>query len=126
MGAAPAPPATAWLSAVESIAAPATAGSAQPQLSVRGDRLLLSWIERSGDRATLKFADRTGSGWSGPRTVATGTDWFVNWADVPSVVRLADGSLAAHWLQKSAASTYAYDVRLSFSSDDGRSWSTPT
>jgi hypothetical protein len=35
------------------------------------------------------------------------SDWFVNWTDVPSVVRLADVSLAAHWLQKSAASTYA-------------------
>jgi hypothetical protein len=25
--------------------------------------------------------------------VASGTDWFVSWADVPSVSRLADGTL---------------------------------
>ena len=31
--------------------------------------------------------------------------------------------MAAHWLQKSAASTYAYDVRLAFSRDQGRTWS---
>jgi len=55
--------------------------------------------------------------------VASGTDWFVNWADVPSVVRLADGTLAAHWLQKSGPDTYAYDVRLSYSGDGGKTWS---
>ena len=56
--------------------------------------------------------------------MASGRDWFVNWADVPSVLRLDDGSLYGHWLQKSAASTYAYDVRLARSTDDGRTWST--
>lgn len=48
----------------------------------------------------------------------------MNWADVPSVVRLASGELVAHWLQKSGSDTYAYDVRLSYSQDDGRTWST--
>jgi hypothetical protein len=57
------------------------------------------------------------------KVVATGTDWFVNWADVPSVMRLDDGGLVGHWLQKSGSSAYAYDVKLSRSGDDGRSWS---
>ena len=38
------------------------------------------------------------------------------------MVRLADGTLAAHWLQKSGPGTYAYDVRLSSSRDDGKAW----
>jgi hypothetical protein len=42
---------------------------------------------------------------------------------VPSVIRLADGTLYGHWLQKSGPSTYAYDVRLSRSTDDGKTWS---
>ena len=67
-------------------------------LSVEGNRLLLSWIERSGDAAVLKFSDRGGTSWSAPHTVANGSHFLVNWADVPSVVRLADGTLAAHWL----------------------------
>ena len=112
---------------VQPIDAPAAAnGSAQPQLSVQGDTLLLSWIELINADATLKFAERTSTGWSAARKVAAGRDWFVNWADVPSVVRLADGSLAAHWLQESAASPYAYDVRLAFSKDDGQSWTQAT
>jgi hypothetical protein len=90
-------------------------------VSKRG--VLVSWIERSGDLATLKFAERTASGWTPARTVASGRDWFVNWADVPSVLRLPSGAIVAHWLQKSGPSTYAYDVRLSHSTDDGKTWS---
>jgi len=102
---------------------PAAHNSAQPQLSVSTRGVLLSWIERSGDLASLKFSERTASGWTAPKTIASGRDWFVNWADVPSVLRLPSGALVAHWLQKSAASTYAYDVRLSSSIDDGKTWS---
>ncbi len=102
---------------------PATGSAAQPQLSVSSRGVLLSWIERAGDLATLKFAERTAAGWSAARTVASGRDWFVNWADVPSVMRLPNGNLVAHWLQKSGADTYAYDVRLSYSKDDGQTWS---
>ena len=108
---------------LQSLASPAPANSAQPQLNASSRGVLLSWIERAGGRATLKFAERTPSGWSNPQTVASGDNWFVNWADVPSVLRLADGTLAAHWLQKSGPETYAYDVRLSYSRDDGKTWS---
>ena len=83
----------------------------------------MSWVERDGQNATLRFAERTAGGWSAARDVASGANWFVNWADVPSVIRLANGELVAHWLQKSGSDTYAYDVRLSFSKDDGKTWS---
>lgn len=78
---------------VQQVPTPAAVGSAQPQLTVSHRGVLLSWIERSGDTATLKFAERTTTGWTEARTVASGADWFVNWADVPSVIRLADGTL---------------------------------
>jgi hypothetical protein len=112
----------AWPLAPESLPSPALANSAQPQLSVSDRGVLLSWIERAGDLATLKFAERTASGWSEPRTIASGRDWFVNWADVPSALRLPSGVIVAHWLQKSGPDTYAYDVRLSYSKDDGKTW----
>ena len=111
-----------WIS-IREVASPAMAESAQPQLSAANGAVILSWIEREGPKSTLKFAERTASGWSEPRVVSAGTDWFVNWADVPSVIRLGDGTLAAHWLQKSGPGTYAYDVRLAFSKDQGKTWS---
>ncbi len=107
----------------KAINSPATGNAAQPQLSVSARGVLLSWIERSGDLATLKFAERTATGWTEARTVASGRDWFVNWADVPSVMRLPSGTIVGHWLQKSGPDTYAYDVRLSYSTDDGKTWS---
>ena len=108
--------------APKELASPATGNAAQPQLSVSSRGVLLSWIERSGDLASLKFAERTATGWTEVRTVASGRDWFVNWADVPSVIRLPNGTIVGHWLQKSGPDTYAYDVRLSYSTDDGKSW----
>lgn len=112
-----------WPLHVTTISSPAAPNSAQPQLSTLGDRVVLGWVERAGATATLRFSDRTDSGWTEARTVATGANWFVNWADVPSVIPLQHESMAAHWLQKSADSTYAYDVRLAFSRDRGRTWS---
>ena len=108
---------------IEPLSSPAGPNSAQPQLSSSPRGLLLSWIERDGAKATLRFAERTAAGWTAARDVASGTDWFGNWADVPSVVRLASGELVAHWLQKSGPDTYAYDVRLAYSKDDGKTWS---
>ena len=114
---------SAWPLRVEPMSSPAAPDSAQPQLHVSRKGVILSWVERNGAEATLKFAEKTGSGWSAPVTVASGKDWFVNWADVPSVIRLDDGTLVGHWLQKSGADTYAYDVRMSYSKDEGKTWS---
>jgi hypothetical protein len=111
-----------WSLRIDPIQSPAGSGSSGPQLSVSSRGVVLSWVERTGSAASLKFSELETSGWTTPRTVASGGDWFVNWADVPSVFRLRDGSLAAHWLQKSGTGTYAYDVRLSHSRDNGRTW----
>jgi hypothetical protein len=68
-----------WSPAVQALASPAGPSSGQPQLSASPRGLILSWVERDGQRATLRFAERTSNGWSAPRTVASGNDWFVNW-----------------------------------------------
>ena len=115
-----------WLGPVRQGTSPAAAQSAQPQLRSSSKGALLSWVERRGAGATLKFAERESGRWSEARTVASGDDWFVNWADVPSVMRISSGTLVAHWLQKSGAGPYAYDVRLSHSTDNGRTWTAST
>ncbi|MDP2320134.1 MAG: sialidase family protein [Acidobacteriota bacterium] len=107
---------------IAQIPSPAGPSSSLPQLTVSAQGVLMSWVERNGEVATLKFSERKGDAWTPPRQVASGRDWFVNWADVPSVLRLADGSLYGHWLQKSGPDTYAYDVRLARSTDNGLTW----
>jgi len=112
---------------VNSLAAPAGANSSEPQLTIQGDRIILSWLEVTGERATLKFAERTASGWSAPQSVFSGSNFFVNAYDVPSVHALADGTLAAHWIEKNGADSDsdASKVRLSWSKDQGHTWSRP-
>jgi hypothetical protein len=112
---------------VTEIDAPAGQGSAEPNLSVgSGGEVYLSWLEPIQPKGhALKFAVRMKNGrWSEARPITQGDNWFVNWADFPSILALPNGALAAHWLAKSGPGTYAYNVNLSISRD-GRSWSKP-
>jgi len=105
---------------------PVAITAAQPDLVSDGrGRLLLSWLEPQGDGHALKFAIFADNRWSAPQTIAAGDDWFVNWADTPHLAITPDGALWAHWLQKSAKATYAYDVMLVRSADGGRRWAPP-
>jgi hypothetical protein len=111
---------------VHAMAAPAAPGSGEPNLAVTADgRVFLSWVEPTGEKGSaLRIAvRRKGGAWSPPRTIAEGYDWFVNWADFPSVAALPDGTLFAHWLAKNSIGAYGYDVRISVSRDGGTSWS---
>ena len=106
---------------------PAGVDSREPDLNATADgRIVMSWVEKIGEkRYALRTALRDRNGWSQARTVSEGENWFINWADFPSVIALHDGSLAAHWLVKSGSGTYAYDVNIARSSDGGQTWSTP-
>ncbi len=109
-------------------ALPVQGAAAQPDLVAFGDgRVLVSWLQSGADghRLQVAIADRDGDWARPPRTVASGRDWFVNWADTPHVAIGNDGALWAHWLRKSGPGTYAYDVMLSRSADEGANWSEP-
>src|SRR5262245_53659664 len=108
---------------IEPLTLGAVEPSLAPQLTVTGDRALVSWIETQGRTSLLRFAERTAAGWSEPRTAASGENWFTNWADVPSVFRADSGTLVAQWLETSDRASEAYDLRLALSKDDGRTWS---
>src|SRR5215213_6606471 len=106
---------------------PTNGDSREPELNATPDgRIILSWVEKLDEKHyALRTALRDQTGWMETRTVAEGNNWFVNWADFPSVIALNDGSLAAHWLVKSGSSTYAYDVNIARSSDGGKTWTKP-
>ena len=106
---------------------PTAGDSREPELVTTPDaRIILSWVEKIGDeRYALRMATKDQTKWGEPRTVAQGHNWFVNWADFPSVIGLTDGSLAAHWLVKSGVGTYAYNVNIALSKDGGKTWTKP-
>jgi hypothetical protein len=110
---------------VESLTSPAGANSSEPQITVQGDRLILSWLEVGTEKTTLKYAERTASGWTVPQSVYSSDSFFVNAFDVPSVRALSDGMIAAHWTESLGDESDASRVRVSWSKDRGHTWSRP-
>lgn len=106
---------------------PAGAGALAPSLAEMPDDagVVMSWLEQHGDGHTLRFSVFTEGVFSDPAEIAHGRNWFANWADTPGIHVRSDGTWLAHWLAKSADSTYAYDVRLAHSADGGKNWSAP-
>lgn len=103
------------------------AGTRTPYVSHgRNGLVLASWLEPVAEgRWGLRVAARERGRWSPARTIAESDRFFVNWADFSSVTELADGAWMAHWLEKTAARSYAYHVRTAVSRDRGATWSEP-
>jgi len=107
---------------LEALAVPAGSGSGYPQLTSSPRGSILSWLDQDENTTTLRFSERIGGTWSGPQTVSKGDDWFITNADVPSVLRLKNGTLVANWYPTTDATVEAYDTLLSYSRDDGKTW----
>lgn len=107
------------------ITAPSSLNASESSLHKADDgSIYLSWIEteEGNDSKLLLSKLKEDNTWSETKTIATGDNWFLNWADFPSVTSFGN-NLAAHYLEKSANDTYAYDVKLTISNDDGNTWS---
>lgn len=109
--------------AVEVVPSPAAPGSGEPFLATDEDGVWMSWIEPAAAGHRVAAARYDGE-WGPTRTVAEGDDFFVNWADFPSVQPLGE-RLVAHWLQRGGQGTYDYGVRAAWSDDRGATWSEP-
>lgn len=121
----PAPGApTAPKATITELPSPAGNDALAPYLASTTDgRVLMSWLEPAGGKQhALKFASHANGKWSEARTITAREDFFVNWADFPSIVADERGTLFAHWLQKSGPGTYSYDVHVTSSSDGGATW----
>jgi hypothetical protein len=116
-----------WLGPVANASMPAVDGSRYPHLAAAANgAAVMSWLEPGADGGfALRHATWNGASWTPPRTVAAGTDWFINWADFPSVVPATAKTWAAHWLQQKPGNVYSYDVRIAVSRDSGATWSAP-
>jgi len=115
----------AWTVKVEPLDVPAGASSMAPQLTASNRGVLVSWLEQADPEFVLKFAERANGTWSAPQKIASDKNWFVSAADVPTVLRLSDGTLVANWYPAVDFRLEAYDIRLSYSKDDGKTWARP-
>lgn len=111
---------------IEELPVPCREGGMPNLVLSAGGKAYLSWVEFIDDTTdALMFSVLEESGWSEEKEIARGTNWFVNWADFPSLLAFSKDEklLLAHWLQKSDQGTYDYDIRVSLSANGGQSWS---
>ena len=102
--------------ALQTLSTPALDGAAQPNLATdaRG-RVWLTWLEpRPGGGHRFRLSSLSAGRWSAPTTIAEGTNFLANWADFPSLFVAADGTMAAHWLERgeSRAAQYGNETAL--------------
>lgn len=109
---------------VREVEHPSTSGG-QPFLIIGEDGILYSsWLEYLNDSlVALNFSAFHNRVWSLPEVIAQGENWFVNWADFPSISANKEW-MAAHWLQYRGAGVYEYDVQIALKKS-GLSWSKP-
>ena len=112
--------------ALETIESPSGINASLPYLIKGGDDLLyMSWVEKGDSNwVDLKYSVYQNSEWSTPELIASGNDWFVNWADYPMMAVDNKGNMIAHFLAKSSAGTYSYDVNVVYKPSGGQ-WSKP-
>jgi hypothetical protein len=69
-----------------------TQHSGEPNLFATKDQLYMSWIEYLKDTThALVYSKLKDGQWAQPITIAQGKNWFVNWADFPSLAVFGDG-----------------------------------
>lgn len=81
----------------------------------------LSWVSRQDEMSALSYSKLLEGTWQAPQEITRGDDWFINWADFPSLV-VNEDAMAAHWLRRSAQGTYDYDVNAAFYDAASQSW----
>lgn len=111
-------------SALQNVESPAESNASLPYLIKGGDDLLyMSWVEkRDSGWIDLKYSVQKEDIWQTPEVIASGNDWFVNWADYPMMAVDKQGNMIAHFLAKSSSGTYSYDVNVVYKPVGGE-WS---
>ena len=95
-----------------------------PYLFSNQDVTILSWVKKINDFTTqFNYSYLIDDKWEEPKEIITGQDWFVNWADFPSIVE-NNGNVLAHFLKKSSQETFAYDIKLNILPKGSPHWQT--
>ena len=95
---------------------PAGPGAMAPNLTVGGGEVVLSWLEPDDPEARevyrLRLARLQGETWGAAETVVEGSNFFANWADLPTVAQGGDGTWVTSWLEMLGEGTYAYGIQM--------------
>lgn len=112
---------------VQEIKSPANVGSSISNLHIGATgTVYLTWTESQEDGKTiLYYSTLEDNKWQEPIKIAEGDDWIVNWADFPSLTQFGNNSLVVNYLVETNRETFAYDIKLLISNDNGQNWGNP-
>jgi len=107
-----------------SIDNPAQSGSRFPNFYQDDSGMIyMSWLTYIEEEVyALRYSKYGENGWEYPETIMVDTDFFVNWADFPSVIGTDGEAIAAHRLKKKPGGPSSYDVELLFRNSEPRRW----
>ncbi|PKP25229.1 MAG: hypothetical protein CVU03_08895 [Bacteroidetes bacterium HGW-Bacteroidetes-2] len=108
---------------IDYISFPSENGSSLPYMFIANNHLFISWVTTKDSLNSLYFSEFFENKWKKPEKIASGTDWFVNWADFPKVAKNGE-NLLANYLKMSDTTTYAYDIFV-LQKQEKKEWSKP-
>ena len=112
------------ISRVEDLISPAGANSEEPTFFQTQAGTGLTWLEKSDELVSFKYATYQNSNWTEPKTLASSDKVLANWADFQGIQTNGDHWIA-WYLELNNPDFFAYDVMIMQSSDNGDSWSEP-
>ena len=117
---------TTTVSKLGAFVSPSGENASLPYLIEGEDNFMyMSWVQkRDSNWVDFKYARLENGAWSTPQLIASGNDWFVNWADYPMISVDKDGNMIGHYLAKSSVGTYSYDVNVVYK-PAGSEWKGP-
>ena len=113
------------IEAVHAITSPVKKGSSLPVLFTnKTDKTFLSWVTKVNDSITaLNYSYLADNKWQESKEILRGNNWFVNWADYPTISE-NNGNLISHVLKKSSKDIYSYDIKLNVLPQQKMQWNT--
>jgi hypothetical protein len=106
------------------VTSPAETGSRYPYLHQdESGKIYMSWLMGIEEEMfAFQYSTYEDGQWTRPGTIKVGTDFFVNWADYPSIIGFDGEAMAAQWLRKVEGGPYAYHVQIAFPQVDSNRW----
>ena len=95
------------------------AESGEPYLLKSNNNLYMSWTELKNDSVFLYEGKFENDQLVDKNLITKGIDWFVNWADFPSIShnKINDNMMSFN-LKKSSEATFSYDINYHFKKND--------
>ncbi len=104
---------------------PTSDGAIAPNLVEANGSAWMTWIEpvdTEKNITALKCAKFEDGVWGEASIIVQGNNFFANWADFPEMGVAKDGTMFVTWPQQSGPGTYAYDIAVAGSDDEGETW----